>query len=368
MFISKLPKWCLVSKFPAFYDFESLTATEQTARLYGKVAELIESYNKYVEEINKVIEEYGTEKDENINNLIHRLSCLADNYINTVDMKIMHQNRQIAEVYTKFSEDIINSIKITISDLKETGELDNAILSALDNINEKVDNFAKECEVFKAEMTEDYANTKAQLEQDYSAKKTALEGDYNSTKEQLAQDYSNTKSQLEQDYSTTKTALEGDYNTTKEQLETDFTESKTAFDNMANNFCETGTLLISREGAVHLNTCRYVKYADNRYEIYGVVSMDPNTTKQGVYGGVPYTIEDFNVGIIECINITRRDIYDSQEEYEPLNLFADNTSLEGDFMLQANTYNMSVVKNGYLNVNIHILGYYDPTDIDNGDE
>ena len=115
MFISKLPKWCLVNKFPAFYDFESLTVTEQTARLYGKVAELIESYNKYVEEINKTIGEYEDKQDKDISDFIHRLSCLADNYINTVDMKIMHQDRQIAEVYSKFGEDVINTIKIVIS-------------------------------------------------------------------------------------------------------------------------------------------------------------------------------------------------------------------------------------------------------------
>ena len=35
--ILKLPKWILTNKFPAFHDTESLTAIEQTARVYGKI-------------------------------------------------------------------------------------------------------------------------------------------------------------------------------------------------------------------------------------------------------------------------------------------------------------------------------------------
>ena len=246
--IMKLPNWVLVNKFPAFFDTESLTATEQTARIYGKINELIESYNKYVEEINKTITEYESEKDADVQAFICRISTLTLNYINTVDMKIMHQDRKIAEVYDKFSADVINTLKILLSDLKESGELDFAILDAISNLNEKVDEFITECEEFKAscvqfkeDMSADYQEIKTQLNADYEEKKTALEGDYQNTKSQLDSDYEEkktalegdyqeTKTALDSDYSAKKTALDTDYNTTKENLSADYTETKAQLD------------------------------------------------------------------------------------------------------------------------------------------
>ena len=191
--IVKLPRWVLVEKFPAFNDLESLTVNEQTARIYGKMNELIESYNKYVDEVNKTLEEFEVEKDKPIQDFICRISCLTDNYINTVDMKIAHQNRQIAEVYSKFNEDVINTLKLIISDLKSTGELDNAIYESLDNINVKVDNFISECEQFKKECEQ----FKTDMNSDYEEITTNLESDYQTTKTNLANDYTTTKDQLE---------------------------------------------------------------------------------------------------------------------------------------------------------------------------
>ena len=166
--IARLPHWCIVEKFPAFNDFESLTAIEQTARVYGKINELIESYNKYVEEINKVIDDYELDKYEDVKKFICRISCLTDNYINTVDMKIAHQDRQIAEVYEKFSADVLNTIKILVSDLYTAGELDNAIYEAINNLDKKVDELINNCNKAMVDLEADYNETKANLEADYN--------------------------------------------------------------------------------------------------------------------------------------------------------------------------------------------------------
>lgn len=129
--INKLPHWVLVEKFPAFNDLESLTAIEQTARVYGKMNELIESYNKYVTEVNAAIEEHEQDTSKETEDFVCRVSCLTHNFINTVDMKIAHQDRQIAEVYEKFGAHVTNTLKLLISDLHSTGELDNAVYEAL---------------------------------------------------------------------------------------------------------------------------------------------------------------------------------------------------------------------------------------------
>ena len=45
-----LPKWVLTNKLPAFYDMESGTAIEQTAKIYGAMQGMIKDYEKFAEE------------------------------------------------------------------------------------------------------------------------------------------------------------------------------------------------------------------------------------------------------------------------------------------------------------------------------
>lgn len=209
MQILKLPNWALVNKFPAFYDLESLTAVEQTARLYGKVNELIDSYNGYVEEINKAINDFEFEKDKDVNDFIKAITCLTSNYINTVDMKIDHQNRAIGEVYDKYKNDVTNTIKQIISEMSDTGELDNTIYEALDNINTAVTNFIAQMNVLQSELEADYLSTKQNLESDYEAKKTALNSDYVVVKQNLEEDYETVKEDLNSTFTTYKESIDG---------------------------------------------------------------------------------------------------------------------------------------------------------------
>lgn len=63
-----LPKWALVTPFPAAYDFESLTITQQTARVYGAMNEMIREYNNFVDQINKEIESFVGSSETEISN------------------------------------------------------------------------------------------------------------------------------------------------------------------------------------------------------------------------------------------------------------------------------------------------------------
>lgn len=49
--MNQLPKWVLANPFPALHDFESLTVIDQTARIHGAMNQLIEEYNKMVEQL-----------------------------------------------------------------------------------------------------------------------------------------------------------------------------------------------------------------------------------------------------------------------------------------------------------------------------
>lgn len=146
--IKLLPHWVLTSTRPAFYDTESGSTLEQTARVYGKMQELIEDYNKFVDEINKSITEFieGGNKDSEafktcITSLIENYITCIDSKMNSQDLKlkvqderIEEQNSTVYEAVTYFKTRVDETIGDLIADMKASGEFDQAILDAIDNI------------------------------------------------------------------------------------------------------------------------------------------------------------------------------------------------------------------------------------------
>lgn len=58
LFIDLLPPWVETGIQPAFYDKESGTVLQQTARMYAKVNELTTAYNSFTESINDTVDDY----------------------------------------------------------------------------------------------------------------------------------------------------------------------------------------------------------------------------------------------------------------------------------------------------------------------
>lgn len=135
--IKLLPHWVLTDVNPAFYDVESKTAVEQTARVYAKMQEIIKDYNSFVDEVNKVIQEFSINEDyekykEYLTKIIH-------DYIAMLDVKIKMQDKRIEDSIVYIKNNL--SLKITeeIAKMIETGELDTAVLNAVDNLGNRVD-------------------------------------------------------------------------------------------------------------------------------------------------------------------------------------------------------------------------------------
>ena len=140
----RLPKWCLTNKLPAFYDLESATAVEQTAKVYGAMQGLIDDYNKFAEEFNKTFEEYvnGLNKDHecfqnSINKIVH-------DYIAMLDEKIKMQDKVIEDAVKYMKDNLSTSITHLLTEMKEMGELDQAILDSIDGIGTRVSNLETE--------------------------------------------------------------------------------------------------------------------------------------------------------------------------------------------------------------------------------
>lgn len=133
----KLPHWALTDKNPAFYDTESATAIEQTAKLYGAMQELIEEYNQFVDGVNQNIEAFENGMTSDFEEFKVGLRQEFQDFINVIDLKVSAQDQKIedAENYMRnnivsVTSDIVNqaivngTIKITEVYNPDTESLD----------------------------------------------------------------------------------------------------------------------------------------------------------------------------------------------------------------------------------------------------
>ena len=135
----KLPHWCITDLRPSFYDTESATAIEQTARLYKAMSDLIEEYNTFADSTNKIIEDFinGTTKDYDTFKL--EIAQQFEDFIGVVELKLGAQDKEIQDAIDYMKNNLEPTITKLIQDMKESGELGEEILKALDDTNERVD-------------------------------------------------------------------------------------------------------------------------------------------------------------------------------------------------------------------------------------
>ena len=101
----KLPFWRLTNKYPAFYDTESGTAIEQTAKLYGAMRDLIDAYNKFVEETNNAMEAHGEATSKEHEEFETAIRQEFQDFIDTIELRLngMPDAEAVAEISSKLS-------------------------------------------------------------------------------------------------------------------------------------------------------------------------------------------------------------------------------------------------------------------------
>lgn len=122
--IKLLPHWCITDKHPAFYDTESVTVIEQTARLYAAMRTLQEDYNKYVDEVNKVIEEFINTSNADQEEFENKITTIVHNYIEMLDEKIKIQDKEIEEFGLYMKNNIESTANGLIKEMLASGEID----------------------------------------------------------------------------------------------------------------------------------------------------------------------------------------------------------------------------------------------------
>jgi hypothetical protein len=83
-----LPHWSLTGSNPAFYDTESATAIEQTAKVYGAMQTLITEYNAFVDAMNKEITSFEDNTKADIEQFKSNMIKIMNDYTECMDTKI----------------------------------------------------------------------------------------------------------------------------------------------------------------------------------------------------------------------------------------------------------------------------------------
>lgn len=138
MRLNNLPNWCIPDSSPAFYDTDSKSVLDQTAKLYGIIKKLVADYNEYAKELDKGMDDLETEVKRLQTELEERITKLIHDYIVALDAKVDHQDRVIEENITYIKNNIGSEVTRIIDEMKESGELEVIIADSLDSINTRL--------------------------------------------------------------------------------------------------------------------------------------------------------------------------------------------------------------------------------------
>ena len=127
-YIKHLPHWVLTDLQPAFYDVESGTTLQQTARMYAKIQDLIDIYNEFVTKINRYITDFENGIIEDFECFKNCIIKTMNDYIETIDMKINIQDTTIADSIERQDQAIENKFN------EQDQNIENAINYMKDNI------------------------------------------------------------------------------------------------------------------------------------------------------------------------------------------------------------------------------------------
>lgn len=110
--MKNLPNWVLTNKFPAFYDTESGSAIEQTAKVYGAMQELIKEHNEFIANITNSINDFKGTTEKEIDEFKTCITNTLENYIKMLDVKIEKMDKHIEEYVDEYFKSIINDKNI----------------------------------------------------------------------------------------------------------------------------------------------------------------------------------------------------------------------------------------------------------------
>lgn len=136
--LQHLPHWVLTDTLPAFYDCESATAIQQTAKLYGKIQELITIYNDFVRDVNRYITEFEEGIIKDFNCFQNCVIKTMNDYIESIDTKIELQDNKIQEAIDYMKNNLVSTVTTLFNQAVQNGDIRATLLETYDSDNESL--------------------------------------------------------------------------------------------------------------------------------------------------------------------------------------------------------------------------------------
>lgn len=137
-YIKHLPHWVLTDLQPAFYDVESGTSLQQTAKMYGKMQELIDLYNEFVTKVNKYIKDFEDGIIQDFEEFKNCIIVTMNQYIETIDTKINLQDTKINNAIEYMKDNIVSTTNTLFNEAIQSGDITANLHLEYDPINEEL--------------------------------------------------------------------------------------------------------------------------------------------------------------------------------------------------------------------------------------
>lgn len=137
-YIKHLPHWVLTDLQPAFYDVESGTSLQQTAKMYGKVQELIDLYNEFVTKVNKYIKDFEDGIIADFEEFRNCIIKVMNDYIETIDTKINLQDTKINDAIEYMKDNIVSTTSDLFSQALQDGDIRASLIETYDPATEEL--------------------------------------------------------------------------------------------------------------------------------------------------------------------------------------------------------------------------------------
>lgn len=138
----QLPLWVVPNSRPGFYDTESATTIEQTAKVYKAMQDLITEYNTFATNVNKIIEDFISGSNEEYNTFKIAIRQEFQDFIDVIDLKIAEQDKIISDKSKELDEkhtSFTNSIQKIQKAFKT--EIENSLSLFEQNVDTKIEIF-----------------------------------------------------------------------------------------------------------------------------------------------------------------------------------------------------------------------------------
>ena len=136
--LKHLPHWVLTDRQPAFYDCESATAVQQTAKIYAKMQELISLYNEFTNQVNQYITEFEDGIIKDFNCFQNCVIKTMNDYIESIDMKIELQDNNIQEAIDYMKNNLVSTVTTLFNQAIQNGDITATLLETYDSDDESL--------------------------------------------------------------------------------------------------------------------------------------------------------------------------------------------------------------------------------------